>query len=163
MIKYLKPFGTPCTVFIPPSKRGTKSHCERGQIGHFVGIEEDGIILYRVYIPKTTAIVTTSDVRFHGVVSVPPEIGQPCCIGRTDNPSAPRIDTRGVRDGIRKDGVRDGNDDMPVMDVRDFQYLVGTRHVDDEDGSTYQTIRGLIEGDWLVAYRRLKEHILSLD
>ena len=44
---------------------------------------------------------------------------------------------------------------MPVMDVRDFQYLVGTRHVDDEDGCTYQTTRVLIEGEWLVAYRRL--------
>ena len=53
------------------------------------------------------------------------------------------------------DGVRDGNADMPAMDVKDFLYLVGTRHVDDEDGLTYQTTRVLIEGDWLVAYRRL--------
>ena len=122
IIKYLKPFGTPCTVFIPPSKRGTKSHCEKVQIGHFVGIEEDGIILYRVYIPKTTEIVTTSDVKFHGDASVSPGMVRPIR-GRTDESSAPKhFDaSEDVRDVIRKHGVRDGNNkDIPVADVKDF-------------------------------------------
>ena len=74
-----------------------------------MGIEEDGIILYCVYIPKTSEIITTSDVKFHGDASVPPKMITPIIRSRTDKPL---------------DGVRDGNDDMPVVDVKDFLYLV---------------------------------------
>ena len=44
---------------------------------------------------------------------------------------------------------------MPVLDVKKIQYLAGISHVDDEDGLTYQTTRVVVEGEWLVAYRRL--------
>ena len=90
------------------------------------GYIEDGIILYRVYISRTTEIVTTSDIIFHGDVSVPPEMVTPMFRGRTDKPSAPRhfdaLEDVTGRDPL--DGVRDGNDDMPVVDVKDFLYLV---------------------------------------
>ena len=95
-------------------------------------------------------------MKFHGVVSVPPEMVRPSFRGRTDKPSTSRQpEALDEPDGIRKNGVLDVTDDMPVSDVKDFQYLVGTRHVDDEDGLTYQTTRVVVEGEWLVAYRRL--------
>ena len=88
-----------------------------------MGIEEDGIILYRVYIPKTTEIVTTSDVKFHGVGSVPPEMVTPELRGRTDQLSTPRHpETLGDSSGIREDGALDSNYDMPFLDVKDFPY-----------------------------------------
>ena len=99
-----------------------------------------------MFISLRQQIVTTSDVRFYGDVSVPPEMVTPIR-GRTDKPSALRhvnaLEDVTGRDPL--DRVRDGYNDMPAMDVNDFLYLVGTRHVDDEDGSTYQTTRVLIE------------------
>ena len=69
-------------------------------------------------------------LKFQGDASVPPGMVRPNS-GRTDEPSAPKhLDASGdVRDVILKDGVRDGDDKgIPVADVRDFQYLVGTRN-----------------------------------
>ena len=89
------------------------------------GYVEDVIILYRVYFPKTTEIVTTSDVKFHGVVSVPPEMVRPSFRGRTDKPSATRhCEALDVRGKMRKDAVRDGNDDMPVWMSKIFYITI---------------------------------------
>ena len=142
MLKHLKPFGAKCSVFIPTSKRGTKSHSDRGQIGQFIGIEEDGIILYRVYLPATREIAVSSDVKFHtresaalmDTFTTSPKLILPA-----------NAQTKKARMG----------DDIPEMDIDEFQYLVGTRHVDSVDGLLYETTRVLEEGQYIVGYRRL--------
>ena len=40
-------------------------------------------------------------------------------------------------------------------DPADFQFLVGTQHLDDEDGLMYETTRVVVQRGFLVAYRRL--------
>ena len=44
---------------------------------------------------------------------------------------------------------------IPTGEVNDYQYLVGTRHVDQVDGMQYETTRVLQEGEYIVCYRRL--------
>ena len=40
-------------------------------------------------------------------------------------------------------------------DPVDFQFLVGTQHLDDDDGLVYETTRVVVQRGFLVAYRRL--------
>ena len=40
-------------------------------------------------------------------------------------------------------------------DSTDFQFLVGTQHLDDEDGLVYETMRVVVERGFIVAYGRL--------
>ena len=46
-------------------------------------------------------------------------------------------------------------DSIPEMDIDDFHYLVGTRHVESVDSLLYETTHVLEEGQYLVADRRL--------
>ena len=137
LYKHFKPFGSPCIVHVPSEKRGTKSHAEKGQRGRFIGFEEEGILIYRVYITATTEVVGTTDVTFlrsKGVSDIPPAVLQ----------DAPLTDTAIVPTRT-----------IPIREVSDYQYLVGTRHVDPLDGMQYETTRVLQEGQWIVCYRRL--------
>ena len=143
MLTHLKPFGAKCSVFIPSSKRGTKSHSNRGQIGHFIGIEEDGLILYRVYLPTTCEIAVSSDVKFLNRESTALMDSKPFNLKSSSPASAIAHKEASMGDSI------------PEMDIDDFHYLVGTRHVDSVDGLLYETTRVLEEGQYLVAYRRL--------
>ena len=141
MLTHLKPFGAKCSVFIPTSKRGTKSHSDRGQIGQFIGIEEDGIILYRVYLPATREIAVSSDVKFHNR-------------GSTAMMDTLTTSPHSIIHANAQKEARIG-DDIPEMDIDEFRYLVGTRHIDSVDGLLYETTRVLEEGQYIVAYRRL--------
>ena len=40
-------------------------------------------------------------------------------------------------------------------DPTDFQFLVETHHLDDEDGLVYETTRVVVQRGFIVAYRRL--------
>ena len=142
MLTHLKPFGAKCSVFIPSSKRGTKSYSDRGQIGQFIGIEEDGLILYRVYLPTTSEIAVSSDVRF---------------LTRDDKTAVVDSETNNPKSSSPTNAktYKRMGDDIPEMDIDEFQYLVGTRHVDDIDGLLYETTRVLEEGQYIVGYRRL--------
>jgi hypothetical protein len=39
--------------------------------------------------------------------------------------------------------------------LEDYDYLVGTNHIDDEDGLVYETTRVVVRKGFIVAYRRL--------
>ena len=86
------------------------SYTLRGQRGRFIGFEEEGVLIYRVYITATAEVVGTTDVVFlrrdTNTSDIPPEGGQ-------ISPTPTHI---------------------PVREVTDYQYLVGTRHVDPTDG-----------------------------
>ena len=129
--KHFHPFGTPCVVHIPSEKRGTKSHAVRGQRGRFIGFEEEGVLIYRVYITATAEVVGTTDVVFlrrdTNTSDIPPEGGQ-------ISPTPTHI---------------------PVREVNNYQNLVGTRLAVRGDGMQCKTTRVLQEGEWIVSYRRL--------
>lgn len=57
----LKTFG--CLVFVNTLSRNMTKFCNRAQKGFFLGLER-GVKGYKVYIPDTKQIVTTSDVKF---------------------------------------------------------------------------------------------------
>ena len=46
-------------------------------------------------------------------------------------------------------------DDIPERDIDEFQYLVGTRHIDGVDELRYETSHVREEGQYIVSYRRL--------
>ena len=88
---------------------------ERDQRGRFVGFEEEGILIYRVYITATAEVVGTTDVTFlRSEMNVP------------DIPPTVLLDAPTTSSEVKPTHI-------PTGEVNDYQYLMGTRHVDQVD------------------------------
>jgi hypothetical protein len=134
------PFGSKVIAFIDKEKRLGKNHSLHGVECLFMGFEEDYIHGMRCYQLTTREFVTTNHLR---VVATSDEY-QLC---PNDWPHIAK-DTGSGKLG----SLEEVSKSKPVTD---FQYLIDTYHLDDEDGLLYKVTRVGKYKNYIVCWRRL--------
>ena len=87
-----------------------------------------------MYLPATTEIAVSSDVKFHNIKSK--------ALLETEQINSKSTNPAHAQNDDARKGV-----DIPEMDIDEFKYLEGTRHIDSIDGCMYETTRFLEEGN----------------
>ena len=136
-LSHIRVFGS--KAFVHKSKTElTKSFDPKAHEGILVGYDDDCIKSYRIFIPHTNVLMTTTHV------TIDEEFRKLDDMYPFTNPHM----TSSLNES--------SSNELPVQtdSVSKFDYLVGTTHKDDEDGMLYQTTRVLDENGFIVAYRR---------
>ena len=128
-LKWLRVWG--CKAYaLKPRSDLRKDLDDKAYSGFLVGYAEENIG-YQIFVPDLNDVITTVHVVFNEVIP---------------NPS----------DEYFKELERlFVKVDEKERSVDDFKFLVGTRHLDDEDGMIYETTRVVNRRGYIVAYRRL--------
>ena len=131
-IHYLRRWGCKCYVFIPKQHR-TKIFPDKAMIGFLVGFTSTGS--YDVYVPERELVVgPTVQVDF--------------------DENIPSHSESYFSELHMKDHIVDDTDPENPMSIKDFEYLIGTKHTDDEDGMKYMTTRIVVnKHGHIVAHR----------
>ena len=128
-LKYFRVWGCKTYILTPKADR-RKDWDDKSKIGYLVGYSEDKVG-YQVYLPATDKVITC--VHILTDESIP---------SRTEEYYA-EIDALRVRTAPRP------------KTVNDYQHLVKTFHIDDEDGLLYKTTRVVERKGVIVGYRSL--------
>jgi hypothetical protein len=111
-IHYLRRWGCKCYVFIPKQHK-TKNFPDKAMIGFLVGFTSTGS--YDVYVPEREQVIgPTVQVDF--------------------DENIPSHSESYFSELHMKDHIVDDTDPENLMSILDFEYLIGTKHIDDEDG-----------------------------
>jgi hypothetical protein len=130
---YIRRWGCKCFVYIPKQLRD-KSFPDKVQTGFLVGFTAEGS--YDAYIPARAKVVgSTVQIQF--------------------DEDIPSHSESYFEELHQQDHVIDTTDKNNPMTPKDFHYLIGTKHIDDEDGLLYETTRIAIQNNQIVAFRAL--------
>ena len=128
---YIRRWGCKCFVHVPKQLRD-KSFPDKALTGYLVGFTSEGS--YRVYIPESGKVVgPTVQIQF--------------------DENIPSHSESYFNELHIRDGVIDTTDKLKPLAPKDFHYLIGTTHVDDEDKLLYETTRITTVNKDIVAYR----------
>ena len=133
-ISLYKVFG--CRAFVNiPKQRWRKNLEARATQGIFIGLDRSSYPGYTVYTPEFHKTYVSGNIVFHQNLSYDGTLEQDCA-------------GKSVK----------GNDSIPVDNVDKYKYLIGTNHIDPDNGLLYKVIR--VEenayrgqGAYIVVYR----------
>ena len=128
-LKWFRIWGCKCYVLKPIAER-RKDFDDKAYSGYLVGYATQNTG-YVVFIPALDKVVISVHVIFNEVI---PD---------------PTAEYFSELERLQFEVASDSRD------VQDFQFLVGTNHIDDEDGLVYETTRVVVQKGFIVAYRRL--------
>jgi hypothetical protein len=122
-----------CKAYVRKNRSDIKKDWQdKARIGYFVGYSlNDGALGYKIYLPSKEDTVTSIHVLFDE-----------------------NIPTREEEYFNEIDALKVKVADAPKT-VEDFQYLIGTYHVDDESGLLYVVNRVIVRKGLIVAFRSL--------
>ena len=130
-IHYLRRWGCKCYVYIPKQHR-TKTFPDKVMTGFLVGFTSTGS--YDVYIPEREKVLGAT-------------------IQVTFDENIPSHSESYFSELHLNDKLIDTTEPKKPMTAKDFEYLNGTIHQDDEDGLKYMTTRIVVKDGHIVAYR----------
>ena len=130
-IHYIRRWGCKCYVNIPKQLR-SKVFPEKVRVGFLIDFTEEGS--YLAFIPDLDIVVgPTVEISFD-----------------EDIPSHAESYFSELH---LKDHLINVSDASKPKCVEDFQYLIGTQHIDDENGTKYEVTRVLNQNGYIVAFR----------
>ena len=128
-LKWLRIWGCKCYALKPIAER-RKDFDDKAYSGFLVGYAQQNTG-YMIFVPELDKIIVSVHVVFNEVIP---------------DPTADYFsELEKLKIEVAPDSQR----------LEDYDYLVGTHHIDDEDGLVYETTRVVVRKGFIVAYRRL--------
>ena len=128
-LKWFRIWGCKCYALKPVAER-RKDFDDKAYSGFLVGYAQQNTG-YLIFVPALDKLLVSVHVVFNEVIPDP---------------------TADYFSELEKLKIEVASD---AKDPSDFQYLVGTPHIDDEDGLVYHTTRVVVRKGFIVAFRRL--------
>jgi hypothetical protein len=128
-LKWLRIWGCKCYALKPVAERW-KDFDDEAYSGILVGYAQENTG-YLIYIQAVDKIIVSVHVIFNEII---PD---------------PTAEYFSELEKLKIEGASD------AKDPADYSFLVGTQHLDDEDGLLYETTRVVVQKGVIVAYRRL--------
>lgn len=128
-LKWLRIWGCKCYALKPVAER-RKDFDDKAYSGFLVGYAQENTG-YLIYVPAVDKILVSVHVIFNEIIPDP---------------------TAEYFSELEKLKIEVASD---AKDPADYSFLVGTQHLDDEDGLLYETTRVVVQKGFIVAYRRL--------
>jgi hypothetical protein len=128
-LKWLRIWGCKCYALKPVAER-KKDFDDKAYSGFLVGYAQQNTG-YMVFVPALDKIIVSVHVVFNEVIPDP---------------------TAEYFSELEQLKIEVASESK---DPADYQFLVGTQHIDDEDGLVYETTRVVVRKGYIVAFRRL--------
>jgi hypothetical protein len=130
-LKWPRIWGCKCFVALEPSAERRKDFDDKAYSGFLVGYAQQNAD-YMIFVSGLDTIIVSVHVVFNEVL-----------------PKNPTADYFSELEKLKIEVTPDS------QRLKDYDYLVGTYHIDDEDGLVYETTRVVVPKGFIVAYRRL--------